>query len=160
MNPHNLIREKSMFKHILLPTDGSKFSDKGVKQTIKMAKALGANITAVHVVSNYHLVSQDEGFVMPDVPVLRKRLEEIRLTQIRAILGSVRHAANNAGVRCDTVVAIGDTPYKMIIKQAKKSRCDLIMMVSHGRRGIRSMLLGSETAKVLTHSKIPVLVLR
>jgi len=149
-----------MFKHILLPTDGSKLSDQGVKQTIKMAKALGAKITAVHVVNNYHVVLQDEGFLMPDVPVLRKRLEEIRSRQVREILGSVKEAADKVGVRCDTVVAIGDMPYEMIIKQAKKSKCDLIMMASHGRRGIKGILLGSETAKVLTHSKIPVLVLR
>jgi len=149
-----------MFKHILLPTDGSKLSDQGVKQTIKMAKALGAKITAVHVMNNYHVVWQDEGFLMPDVPVLRKRLEEIRSRQVREILGSVKEAADKVGVRCDTVVAIGDMPYEMIIKQAKKSKCDLIMMASHGRRGIKGILLGSETAKVLTHSKIPVLVLR
>ena len=149
-----------MFKHILLPTDGSRLSDQGVKQTIKMAKALGAKITAVHVMNNYHVVLQDEGFLMPDVPVLRKRLEEIRSRQVREILGSVKEAADKVGVRCDTVVAIGDIPYEMIIKQAKKSKCDLIMMASHGRRGIKGILLGSETAKVLTHSKIPVLVLR
>jgi nucleotide-binding universal stress UspA family protein len=149
-----------MFKHILLPTDGSKLSDQGVKQTIKMAKALGEKITAVHVMNNYHVVLQDEGFLMPDVPVLRKRLEEIRSRQVREILGSVKEAADKVGVRCDTVVAIGDMPYEMIIKQAKKSKCDLIMMASHGRRGIKGILLGSETAKVLTHSKIPVLVLR
>jgi len=149
-----------MFKHILLPTDGSKLSDQGVKQTIKMAKALGAKITAVHVMNNYHVVLQDEGFLMPDVPVLRKRLEEIRSRQVREILGSVKEAADKVGVRCDTVVAIGDMPYEMVIKQAKKSKCDLIMMASHGRRGIKGILLGSETAKVLTHSKIPVLVLR
>lgn len=149
-----------MFKHILLPTDGSKLSDQGVKQTIKMAKALGAKITAVHVMNNYHVVLQDEGFLMPDVPVLRKRLEEIRSRQVREILGSVKEAADKVGVRCDTVVAIGDMPYEMIIKQAKKSKCDLIMMASHGRRGIKGILVGSETAKVLTHSKIPVLVLR
>jgi len=149
-----------MFKHILLPTDGSKLSDQGVKQPIKMAKALGAKITAVHVMNNYHVVLQDEGFLMPDVPVLRKRLEEIRSRQVREILGSVKEAADKVGVRCDTVVAIGDMPYEMIIKQAKKSKCDLIMMASHGRRGIKGILLGSETAKVLTHSKIPVLVLR
>ena len=149
-----------MFKHILLPTDGSKLSDQGVKQTIKMAKALGAKITAVHVMNNYHVVLQDEGFLMPDVPVLRKRLEEIRSRQVREILGSVKEAADKVGVRCDTVVAIGDMPYEMIIKQAKKSKCDLIMMASHGRRGIKGILLGSETAKVLTHSTIPVLVVR
>src|SRR6476661_5371982 len=126
-----------MFKHILLPTDGSKLSDQGVKQTIKMAKALGAKITAVHVMNNYHVVLQDEGFLMPDVPVLRKRLEEIRSRQVREILGSVKEAADKVGVRCDTVVAIGDMPYEMIIKQAKKSKCDLIMMASHGRRGIK-----------------------
>lgn len=148
-----------MFKHILLPTDGSKLSDKGVKQTIKMAKALGAHITAVHIVRTYH-PPKEEGFFMPEVSVLRKQFEDETATHIDEVLSPVKEAANRVGVRCDTVVATGDSPYHMIIEQAKKSRCDLIMMASHGRKGIQRLLHGSETANVLTHSNIPVLVLR
>ena len=149
-----------MFKHILLPTDGSKLSDKGVREAIKMAKALRAKITAVHVGGSYHQRLQDEGFVLPVIPALKKDFEDRAAAHAKEILDPVREAAGKAGVKCDTVVATGDLPYEMIIKQAKRSKCDMIMMASHGRSGIKSILLGSETVKVLAHSKIPVLVLR
>ena len=148
-----------MFKHILLPTDGSALSDKGVRQTIKMAKALGAQITAVHVVHRYQPL-REEGYVMPEVSVLREQFDRDVERQSNEVLDPVRQAAVKAGIKCDTVTATSDSPYEAIISQAKKSRCDLIMMASHGRKGIQRLLHGSETAKVLTHSKIPVLVLR
>ena len=149
-----------MFKHILLPTDGSKLSNKAVKQAIAFAKALGAKITAIHVVGDYHLVLPDEGFIMPDVPALRKRFEAEEAVRAKKILDAVRKSASEAGVECDTVTATSDVPYETIINQATKFKCDLIIMASHGRRGLRGILLGSETQKVLTHSKIPVLVCR
>ena len=149
-----------MYKHIRLPTDGSKLSDKGVRQAIKMARALRAKITAVHVVGNYQpVLDQDEGF-RPVIPAMRKAFEDRAAAYAMRILGPVKAAASKSGVKCDTVVATGDLPYEMIIKQARKSGCDLIMMASHGRSGIKALLLGSETAKVLTHSRIPVLVVR
>ncbi len=149
-----------MFKHILLPTDGSKLSDKAVKQAIKVAGALGAKITAVNVLGEYNLHLQDEGFVMPEIPALKKRFEEAEAARAKKILDAVRKSASEAGVECDAVTVTSDVPYDAIIKQAKKSGCDLIMMASHGRKGLEGLLLGSETAKVLTHSKIPVLVVR
>lgn len=151
-----------MFKHILLPTDGSKLSNKGVKETIKLARALRAKITAVHVVGNYHqyMHDQEDGFMIPEILALRNDFEDRAAARAKAILGPVKAAASKAGVKCDTVVATSDLPYEMIIKQAKKSKCDLIMMASHGRSGLKGILLGSETAKVLAHSKIPVLVVR
>ena len=148
-----------MFKHILLPTDGSDLSDKGVKQTIRMAKALGAHITAVHIVPTYHS-PREEGFFMPEVAALREKFESDAAKHANEILDPVKQAADKVGVKCDTVVATADSAYQAIIRQAKKSKCDLIMMASHGRKGIQRMLHGSETANVLTHSKIPVLVLR
>ena len=149
-----------MYKHILVPTDGSKLSDKCVRQAIKMARALRAKITAVHVVSNYQpVLDQDEGF-MPVIPALMKDYDDRTAAYARRLLRPVKAAAGKAGVECDTVVSTGDLPYEMIIKQARKSRCDVVMMASHGRSGIKALLLGSETAKVLAHSKIPVLVVR
>jgi nucleotide-binding universal stress UspA family protein len=149
-----------VYKHILLPTDGSKLSEKGVTQGIKMARAMKAKVTAVHVVGRYHpVLDQDEGFV-PVIPAVRKEFEDRSVECAMTILGPVKAAASKSGVKCDTVVATGDLPYEMIIEQARKSKCDLIMMASHGRSGIKSLLLGSETAKVLTHSKVPVLVVR
>jgi nucleotide-binding universal stress UspA family protein len=76
------------------------------------------------------------------------------------MLAAIEREAKAAGVKCETVTAANDAPYDEIVKQAKKRKCDLIMMSSHGRRGISGLLLGSETAKVLTHSTIPVLVYR
>lgn len=151
-----------MFKHMLLPTDGSKLSNKGVTEAILLAKSLGAKITAVHVVNSYHqnIYDQDDGFMIPEIQAFRNDFEDRAVERAEAVLSPVKAAAGKAGVKCDTVVANGDLPYEMIIKQAKKSKCDLIMMASHGRSGIKGFLLGSETVKVLTHSKIPVLVVR
>ena len=149
-----------MFKHILLPTDGSKLSNKAVKQAIETAKALGAKITAVHVVSSYHLGQPDEGFALPERAAMTKHLAEEEADRAKKILGSVKEAAQMAGVACDVVAATSDVPYEMIIDQATRFDCDLIVMASHGRRGLQGILLGSETQKVLTHSKIPVLVCR
>ena len=98
---------------------------------------------------------------MPEIPVmLKRRFEEENAERASQILGEVKKIAAAYGVKCSTVVANDDSPYEAIIKQAKKSKCDLIMMASHGRRGLQAILLGSETTKVLTHSKIPVLVVR
>jgi nucleotide-binding universal stress UspA family protein len=148
-----------MYKHILLPTDGSKLATKAVKEGLRLAKALGAQVTAVNVVSEYQMVI-DEGFVLPNAAVLRKRYEEETGKRSRKILDAVKTDAKAAGVRCRGVTLTSSIPYDAIIRQAKKSKCDLIMMASHGRKGIASILLGSETAKVLTHSTIPVLVVR
>ncbi len=150
-----------MFKHILLPTDGSKLSDKAVKQAIKMAKALGAKITTVYVMPDYEKYVSERYHVMAVMaaPVKRKYKEEAAALS-REILDQVCAAGTAAGVECAQVSVTGDSPYEAIIKQATKSGCDLIMMASHGRKGLQSMLLGSETQKVLVHSKIPVLVCR
>jgi len=149
-----------MFKHILLPTDGSELSDKAVKQAIEAAKAFGAKLTALHIVDAYRLNMVGEGFPGPEIPVLKKRYEEEKAARAKKILGSVEEAAKTAGVECDVATATSDVPYEMIIDQATRFNCDLIVMASHGRRGLQGILLGSETQKVLTHSKIPVLVCR
>ena len=148
-----------MYKHILLPTDGSKLSAKAVKQGIQFAKFVGAKVTAIHVAAEYHM-AMDEGFVVPTALTVKKRFEEEISKRSLKLLGEVRTDAIAAGVGCEIVSLISSMPYDAIIKQAKKSKCDLIMMASHGRKGLSSILLGSETAKVLTHSTIPVLVLR
>ena len=148
-----------MYKHILLPTDGSPLSEKAVTQCIRLAKSIGAKITTVNVTPEYQMVI-DEGFVMPAAPMLKKRFEEETSKRSRKLLAEVKTKAAAAGVECNAVSVTGDTPYESIIKQAKKNKCDLIMMASHGRKGLSSLLLGSETAKVLTHSTVPVLVVR
>ena len=149
-----------MFKHILLATDGSKLSNKAVKEAIGVAKALGAKLTAVNVEGEYHLRLAYEGFVMPEIPALKKRFQEAEAARAKKIIDAVRKSASEAGVECEAVTPTSDAPYDAIIKQAKKSGCDLILMASHGRKGLQGLLLGSETVKVLTHSTIPVLVCR
>ncbi len=147
-----------MFKHILLPTDGSELSDRAVKSGIEFAKKIKARVTAIHVVPEFRVIP-DESFV-PLSPALKKRFEEESLKRAQKMLDKIAQRAKAGGVRCDTVSTASDLPYQQIIATAQKKKCDLIMMASHGRRGLSSLLLGSETAKVLTHSKIPVLVVR
>ncbi len=149
-----------MFKHILLPTDGSRLSGKAVAHAIHVATALGARITALNVVGEYRLHLLDEGYIMPDVSLLKKRYEEVESAVAKKILDRVVKSATEAGVECDAIATASDHPYEAIITQARKSGCDLIVMASHGRKGFHGLLLGSETAKVLTHSTIPVLVIR
>ena len=148
-----------MYKHILLPTDGSKLADKAVKQGVALAKSIAARVTVMNVMPEYQMV-MDEGFVLPNAMMVRKRFEEETARRSKKILDAAKADAKLSGVACDTVSSSGGRPYELVIKQAKKGKCDLIMMASHGRRGLSSILLGSETAKVLTHSTIPVLVVR
>jgi nucleotide-binding universal stress UspA family protein len=147
-----------MFKHILLPTDGSPVSDKAVKRGIEFAKKIKARVTALHVVPDFRFIGE-EG-ITPLNPVLKKRFQDEGRARAKKILDAVAKRARARGVRCVTVGAMGDLPYQEIVATAKRQKCDLIMMASHGRRGLSSLLLGSETSKVLIHSKVPVLVVR
>lgn len=147
-----------MFKHILIPTDGSDLSKKAVKKGIEFAKKIKARITTVHVVPEFKVVA-DESFVSL-TPAAKKRFEEESRNRAEKMLSTIVQQAKAAGVRCSAVAEANDLPYQQIIATAKSKKCDLILMASHGRRGIASVLLGSETAKVLTHSTIPVLVVR
>ena len=148
-----------MYKHILLPTDGSPLSEKAVKQCIRLARSIGAKITVLNVTPEFQMI-MDEGFVMPNAALVKKRFEDETGKRSKKLLADVKANASAAGVECDCITVISGVPYDAIIKQAKKAKCDLIMMASHGRKGLSSILLGSETAKVLTHSTIPVLVVR
>ncbi len=148
-----------MYKHILLPTDGSTLSEKAVKQCIRLAKSIKAKVTVIHVTPEFQML-MDEGFAMANVAVIKKRFDEETTKRSKKILDETKAGADAAGVECGCVTVAGGEPYDAIVKQAKKSKCDLIMMASHGRKGLASILLGSETAKVLMHSVIPVLVVR
>jgi nucleotide-binding universal stress UspA family protein len=149
-----------MFKHILVPTDGSALSEIAVQQAVNLAFVLRAKITAIHVVGGYRPAFESEGFKMPKMPDLKERFEEEETARANKILGTVKKAAAEAGVTCFSAVVTGDSPHEAIIEYATASKCDLILMASHGRRGLDGFLLGSETQKVLTHSKIPVMVCR
>jgi nucleotide-binding universal stress UspA family protein len=150
-----------MYRHILLATDGSKRSDRATRQAVALAKALGASITALHVVPTEQMFL-DQSFVTPVTlsQSLKNQFKKQAALASNEILEKLRAQAAAAGIACETVSATGDSPYQAILKQAAKSGCDLIMMASHGRKGVSGALLGSETAKVLANSEIPVLVVR
>lgn len=145
-----------MFKHILLPTDGSKLSEKSIKQGIRMAKALKASVTALHVSPRFHTYSYQMGLMDVTLAEYEKAFE----ASARNYLDFAKKAATRAGVECNVMHVTSDQPFKEIIWAARRKKCDLILMASHGRRGVGGFLLGSEVQKVLTHSTIPVLVYR
>jgi nucleotide-binding universal stress UspA family protein len=145
-----------MFKHILIPTDGSDLSRKAILYGVQLAKESGAKVTGLTVTEPYQAAGMDAVFVPVD---LGDYEEQSRVLSKKAI-EHVKMAAQAAGVSCETIREVHDQPYRAIIDAALALGCDLIVMASHGRRGISALLLGSETAKVLTHSTIPVLVYR
>jgi nucleotide-binding universal stress UspA family protein len=149
----------AMFKHILLPTDGSKLSDRAIQRGIELAESLGARVTSVHVIPEFRIMA-DESFVLPNTVELKRRYEKESQARAEKLLDKIGERARAAGVKYEGVAVTGDVPYEQIIEAARKRKCDLILMASHGRRGLSGLLLGSETSKVLTHSKIPVLVVR
>ena len=145
-----------MFKHLLLPTDGSDASQRTVLEGVRLAKEFNAKITGISVVPEFHLLTFNTTMIEDTREVF---IAENR-SQANGYLTVLNKAADEAGVPCEIEVVLSDHPYEAIIHAAKNKGCDLIMMASHGRRGMQSILIGSETQKVLTHSKIPVLVYR
>jgi nucleotide-binding universal stress UspA family protein len=145
-----------LYKSILIPTDGSALAGKAVEHGIRLAKEIGAKIVAVTVTEPFHLLS-----VAPN-QLEYTRSEYGRHAEAHAakLLGAVAAVAAGSGVVCDTTHVEHEHVYLAIIDAAIAKGCDLIVMASHGRHGISAVVLGSETVKVLTHSKIPVLVYR
>ena len=147
-----------MYKHILVATDGSKLSGKAVATAIALAKPLKAKLTAFYAAPEMPLPVYSEGVVFQ--PMSRKEYVAAMDKEAAGILEPVAARAKTAGVACATEHEISGSPWEAILDAAKKAKCDAIVMASHGRRGLTGLLLGSETNKVLTHSKIPVLVCR
>jgi nucleotide-binding universal stress UspA family protein len=147
-----------MFKHIFVPTDGSELSRATAKRAVSFAKETGAKITVFFAKPEYPIAYFGEGALID--PTTPEKFAEIADQQAAEYVGEVQQLCTEAGVECDTALATSDVPYEAIIESAEKAGCDLIFMASHGRRGFSGFLLGSETNKVLTHSKIPVLVYR
>jgi nucleotide-binding universal stress UspA family protein len=145
-----------LFKNILVPTDGSDLAAKAVEQGVLFAKEIGAKITALTVTEPFHSVSVKPS-QLEYTPIEYKKHAQAHAEKV---LGTVSATAKSAGVVCDTLHVEHDQIYRAIIEAADARRCDLIVMASHGRRGVSAVVLGSETVKVLTHSKIPVLVYR
>jgi nucleotide-binding universal stress UspA family protein len=147
-----------MYKNLLVATDGSKLSDKAVAHAIGLAQAVGASLTAFYAAPDYPMPAYADGVVYE--PVSRKEYAKLAGEDAQKILGTVATKAEAAGLACKTAYAIASAPWEAILVAAKKNKCDAIVMASHGRRGISAVLLGSETQKVLTHSKLPVIVVR
>lgn len=147
-----------MFKHILIPTDGSPVSAKAVKAGIAIAKQMGAKVTAYYAVEPVPMRLYGEGYVA-DRQMVAEFERRARATAKKHV-EAVERAAAKARVRCDALVEIARTPYEGIIEAARRRRCDLILMASHGYRGLMRLTLGSVTDKVIQLSKVPVLVYR
>ena len=147
-----------MFKHILVPTDGSELSKDTVRRAVSFAKEAGARITAFFAKPEYPVSYYGEGALID--PTTPEKFAELAEQQSAQTLDFVAQLCEEAGVPVDRLALTSDIPYQAIIDAANQAGCDLIFMASHGRRGFSALLLGSETNKVLTHSKIPVLVYR
>ncbi|MBA3902221.1 MAG: universal stress protein [Rhodocyclaceae bacterium] len=147
-----------MFKHILVPTDGSALSTETVKKAVAFARETGARLTFFYAKPDYPVAFYGEGALID--PTTPEKFAEMAEKQAQEILAAAQKLAGEAGVSCGTAASTSDVPYEAIINAATGAGCDLIFMASHGRRGLSGLLLGSETQKVLTHSKIPVLVYR
>ncbi|MDR2188390.1 MAG: universal stress protein [Azonexus sp.] len=147
-----------MFKHILVPTDGSELSQAAARRAVIFAKESGARVTAFFAKPEYPIAYFGEGALID--PTTPEKFADMAAQQANEYLGAIKALCAENGVECNIATATSDVPYEAIIEAANQSGCDLIFMASHGRRGISGFLLGSETNKVLTHSKVPVLVYR
>ena len=146
-----------MYRHILIPIDGSELAHRAVTHGLSLAKAVGAKVTALVVEASYNVYGLPASRVDLISSAFAEYAERAKAHAAK-ILDGVAAEAKAAGVACDTVQITHDHPYEGIVATAKDKGCDLIVMASHGRAGIAAVVLGSVTTKVLTHTKIPVLV--
>ena len=147
-----------MYQRILVATDGTTLSKKAVQSAIELAAAVGADLVAVYVVPRYP-VSYFEGGITISVEEVA-RTEKQWSDKGQGVVDAVQQAGMAEGVKTEAIVVQSDLVAESIMSAAKKYKCDLVVMASHGRKGIKRVLLGSETQHVLTHSAVPVLVLR
>lgn len=147
-----------MFKHLLVPTDGSDLSQATVVRAVSFAQEAGARLTFFYAEPESPALYAGVGAIsgVHASQAIHDRLE----SAAKDVLDAAEQVARDAGIPYERAVLVGNKPYALIIQAAESAGCDLIFMASHGRRGLDSLLLGSETNKVLTHSKIPVLVFR
>ena len=147
-----------MYQHLLLPTDGSPLSDKAVEAGLSLAALSGAAVVALKVVPHYPR-SYFEGGLATDTNDM-KRIEQQWSEAALTLVNTIKDRGNERNVAVTAVVVKSDLVAEAVIETAQNHHCDLIVMASHGRKGIKRMLLGSETQHVLTHASVPVLVLR
>jgi nucleotide-binding universal stress UspA family protein len=152
-----------MFKNILLPTDGTEYSERAIAACVEFAKSIGARVTGFHAEREYPLLAYGAYAEVGDVdtaPPSHEEHERSEEAQTKRFLAAIETAARAAGVACECFHRRARHPWEAIIKAAEERGCDLIFMASHGEKGLAGLLIGSETTRVLTHTKIPVLVYR
>ncbi len=147
-----------MYKNLLVPTDGSPLSVRTANDAIKLARKLGARITAFYAAPAYHIEVYGD-YIPPDLLTPRQHVAAAKKTAQR-YLDDIAKAAARQRVKCAGHYVISDATAETIVKTARKHKCDLIYMGSHGRTGISKLLLGSQTSKVLALAHLPVLVHR
>ncbi len=146
-----------MYRKILLPTNGSALCESAVKKGLAFAKFAGASVVGFHAIpATSYLIYTEAG----PSDVLAEQFEKDAMVRGQKLIDTLKDQAQAAGVECDSLLLTNDHPWEAIIEAAHTKNCDLIFMASHGRRGLSALLLGSETARVLTHTTIPVLVYR
>jgi nucleotide-binding universal stress UspA family protein len=147
-----------MYQRILVPTDGSALSKKAIKSAVELAAGIGAEVVALNVVPRYPMSYFDGGISVS--PQEMARIEKQWAEKGQAVAEAVEKVAAAAGVKARAITIRSDLVAESILAAARKHKCDLVVMASHGRKGIKRLLLGSETQHVLTHGTVPVLVLR
>lgn len=145
-----------MFKHILIPTDGSDLSKTAINNGVQFAKDMNAKITGLTVTMPFHYFSLDA----MQISTSAAQYDADAQALAQRHLNTIKEAASAIGVECELLHRVSENPYEEIVRTAQDRGCDVIFQASHGRRGVSALILGSETQKVLTHSKIPVLVFR
>jgi nucleotide-binding universal stress UspA family protein len=153
-----LAKEKQMYQHILIPSDGSELAEKAVEAGVAFAASIRAKVTGFTAVPEYRTPSESE--LMSRHVISLSEYEEQAKRNAERILERIAQRARAAGVEYEADFAQCDHPYEAIIRAAEAHGCDLIFMASHGRRGLSALMHGSETRAVLTHSTIPTLVYR
>jgi nucleotide-binding universal stress UspA family protein len=146
-----------MFKHILMPTDGSEHSERAVARGIELAKLCGARVTGIHVMPDYRMLIASGDMESPGID---ENMDEQARAQATRFLAFVQRTADAASVPCDTLMAKGQHPYDAIVDAANERGCDLIVMTARHRKGLVSMIMGSEASRVLHRASIPVLTFR
>lgn len=147
-----------MYSRILVPTDGSKLSGNALKEAAQLARLCGASVLVLYVQQPYGVPAAEE--TSPGGRIAMRRRLAAQKEASEELLNAAAKSAEKEKIAVSTRCVEDYSPYNAIIKTAKKEKCDLIVMASHGRRGLSAVLMGSETQKVLTHSSVPVLVVR
>jgi nucleotide-binding universal stress UspA family protein len=145
-----------MYKTILIATDGSSLSNRAIEHGVNLAKPLGAKVILLTVSETFHVFALDSDQLEETSASFKEHMQR----QATRVLTEALDVARSVGIEASTLQLEDDAPYRAIIRTAENQHCDLIVMASHGRGGVSALLLGSETMKVLSHSRTPVLVVR